>query len=101
MTRFLASKTLYGENWKENRTETLNNEEKNAIRSISVETSEQFGTKQLVFHMVNGVRYFKAHRDCNTLPDGTMIDKNSVKLVELVKPSTGETTIHAYGEELK
>lgn len=101
MSRFLESKTLYGESWKENATQNLNDAEKSAINSITVETSEQFGTKQLVFHMVNGVRYFKAHRDCNSLPDGTMIDKNSVKLVELVKPSTGETTIHAYGEELK
>jgi hypothetical protein len=100
MARFLDSKTLYGENWKENRTETLNSDEKNAIRSISVETSEMYGTKQFVFHMVNGTRYFKAHRDCANLPDGTMIDKNTVKLVELLKPSTGETTVHAYGVAL-
>ena len=100
MERMFASKTLYGEGWQESRTEVLNANEKNAINSITVETSEQYGTKQLVFHLINGTRYFKAHRDCNTLPDGTAINKESVKLVELVKPSTGETTIHAYGEAL-
>jgi len=100
MSRFFESKTLYGESWKENAIQNLNDAEKKAINSITVETSEQYGTKQLVFHMVNGVRYFKAHRDCNSLPDGTQINKDSVKFVELVKPSTGETTVHAYGEAL-
>lgn len=98
MERMFASKTLYGEGWKENRSEILNASEKNSINSIVVETSAQFGTKQLVFNLVNGKRYFKAHRDCADLADGTEINKDSVKFVELVKPSTGETTIHAYGE---
>lgn len=89
-------KTLYGESWRENRSEKLSQKDLASVKTIEMKTSEDYGTPQLVFHCTNGTRYFKCHRDVK-FEEGALVDKNSVKLVELVKDSTGETTVHAYG----
>lgn len=83
--------TRYNVAWSEKSFRTLNSDELKEISGIKV-TESEYG-KSLCFSMVSGgVTYIPLHRDNESMPVDTVVDKNKVELVTLQRVGDADIT---------